>query len=111
MSIPLTVAVLLADGTEQGDVQGARQETSATSPEKSTSKRRFTVLLILSATVVVLAVGTAKYADAPPNADGLQRLVEQVFINLRGKPGLKYNEHPVQVCDGYGVCAGAPPCE
>ncbi|KAF4320598.1 hypothetical protein G195_005605 [Phytophthora kernoviae 00238/432] len=59
---------------------------SASASKLTTKKSSSYVLPLVSAAVVALAIGAAKYADVPLNADGLQTLVDQ--ISTMGKPGL-----------------------
>jgi hypothetical protein len=61
------------------------------SPKKGDVKSKKNSLLpLLSAAVVALAVGCAKYADVPLNAEGLQSLMSHVST-LGAKPGLVSN--------------------
>ncbi|KAF1792975.1 Zinc finger, FYVE-related [Phytophthora cactorum] len=80
-------------GTVYGDGQGGRRQTASggtkpVSPKKPATKKSSSfVLPIVSAAVVALAVGCAKYADVPLNADSLQSLVGQIS-SFGAKPGL-----------------------
>ncbi|KAH7470715.1 Prolyl 4-hydroxylase 2 [Phytophthora ramorum] len=59
------------------------------SPKKPAAKKSCSSILpLLSAAVVALAVGCAKYADVPLNADGLQTLVSHVSSLGAKPPGL-----------------------